>query len=189
MAHERQKDASRGLAIYGLLLELYPRAYLRQHRAELLQNFQDLEQALPSKTALWCLIAKDLAVSLRSELTQTFSGQTTVRFAILCLMLAIVHRYPAQREQAAWIFCFGYALGWFAGWFGWRWRMSSSSGSPAFIRSFRAQAAMLLGVIIIVLAAGTLLADFEKRLVFAFCYGTAIAWFAGWWVNHRRVRS
>jgi hypothetical protein len=186
--HGRQNGASRGLAIYGLLLQLYPRAYLRRHREELLQNFQDLEQALSSRTALWRLIAKDLAVSLWSEFTRTFSGQTTIRFAILSLMLAIVHRYPGQREQAAWTFCFGYALGWFAGWFGWRWRMSSCSESPRFVRSFRGQAVILLGAITVVLAAGTLFADFQKRLVFASCYGATIAWFAGWWVNHRRVR-
>lgn len=185
MAHVRQGGASRGLAIYGLLLELYPRAYLRRHREELLQNFQDLEQALPSRTELWCLIAKDLAISLRSELSRTLAGQTTIRFAILSLMLVLVHRYPG-REQAAWTFCVGYAPGWFTGWFGWRWRISSCSGPPGFVRSFRGQAVMLVGAITMVLA-GTLFADFEKRLVFAFCYGAAIAWFAGWWVNHRRA--
>jgi hypothetical protein len=47
---------------------------------------------------------------------------------------------------------------------------------------------MLLAAIIIVLAAGILLPDFQKRLVFASCYGVAIAWFAGWWGNYRRLR-
>jgi hypothetical protein len=94
MAHEREKGASRGLVIYGLLLWLYPHAYLRRHREELLQNFRDLERELPAKTALWCLIAKDLFISLGSELSRTLAGQTAIRFAILSLMLVIVHRVP-----------------------------------------------------------------------------------------------
>lgn len=185
----RKHGAFPGVAIYGLLLGLYPRAYLLRHRAELLQNFEDLEQALPSKAALWCLIAKDLAVSLWFECKRTFWAQTSIRFAILSLMLGIVHRHAGPREQLVWTFCFGYALGWFAGWFGWHWRMSSSSRSPIFVRSFRGQVVMLLGAIAVVLAAGTVFDDFQKRLIFASCYGVAIAWFTGWWVNYRHTCS
>jgi hypothetical protein len=70
MARTEQNRTSRSLAIYGLLLELYPRPYLQQHRAEMLQNFQDLEQASPSKAELWLFLARDLAVSLRSQFTR-----------------------------------------------------------------------------------------------------------------------
>jgi hypothetical protein len=187
MAPGRDNGGSRSLAIYGLLLALYPRAYLRRHRAELLQNFQDLERELPSKAALWRFMASDLAVSLRCELTRTLWGQTTIRFAILSLMLAMVHRYPGQHEQSALTFCFGYALGWFAGWFGRRWWMRASSRSPAFVRSFRGQAATLVGAIVVVLAAAKLFLDLQEPLVFAACYGALIAWFAGWWGNYRRT--
>jgi hypothetical protein len=190
MGRERKNGGSRGLVIYTLLLQLYPPAYLRRHRAELLQNFQDLERAMPSRVALWLFIARDLAVSLGSELTRTLWGQTTIRFAILALMLAMVHRHAGQREQSAWTFCCGYAFGWFTGWFGWDWRMSASGGSPlGFVRSFRGQAAMLLGAIAIVLTAGTYFPDLQKRLVFASCYGAAIAWLAGWWTQDQRSRQ
>lgn len=175
------------LAIYGLLLELYPSAYLRRHREELLQNFQDIEQELPSKAALWCFIAQDLAVSLRSEFIRTFSGQTTIVFTILGLMLAIAHRYPGKHEPYIWVSCFGYALGWFAGWFGCQWRMSSSSRSPSFVRSFRGQAAMLLCAITMVLATAMLFQDVQERLVLASCYGAALAWITGWGKNKRRM--
>jgi hypothetical protein len=53
----RQKE-SRSLRLYARLLELYPPAFLQQHRAEMLQNFTDLEGAAESKAPLWLLIRK-----------------------------------------------------------------------------------------------------------------------------------
>lgn len=185
MGEGREEGPSRSLAVYGLLLELYPRAYLRRHREELLQNFQDLEREFPSKAALWRLIGKDLAVSLRAELVRTFLGQTTIRFGILSLMLLIVGRHAGLSEQAAWIFCFGYALGWLGGWLGRSWRTRSSRGSPGFIRSFSGQAAVLVGAITIVLATAKLFPGLQERLVIAFCYAAVLAWLSGWWANHR----
>jgi hypothetical protein len=82
--------------IYGLLLQLYPRTYLQRHREELLQNFQDLEQELPSRVAVWWFIARDLAVSLRSELSRTFWGQTAIVFTLLSLLLAVAHLHPGS---------------------------------------------------------------------------------------------
>jgi hypothetical protein len=58
---------SRSLRLYARLLELYPPSFLQRHRAEMLQNFADLEDAEPSKAALWLLIGKDLAMSLISH--------------------------------------------------------------------------------------------------------------------------
>ena len=172
-----------------MLVDLYPRAYLQRHREELLQNFQDLERELPSRVALWRLIARDLAMSLWSEFVRTLWGQTAVRFAILSLMLGIASRLGRLEQSAAWTFCLGYALGWFAGWFGRHWRMRSSGESPAFARSFSGQAAMLAGAIIIVLATAKLFPGVQERLVLAFCYAAALAWLSGWWVNYRmRVR-
>lgn len=185
MTREGKKGPSRSLAIYGLLLGLYPRAYLRRHREELLQNFQDLEREFASKAALWRLIAKDLIVSLRTEHFRTLWGQTAIRFAILSLMLAAASRYRGVRADAAWIFCCGYALGWFAGWFGRRWRTQSSSESRGFIRSFSGQAAMLAGVVTGVLAAAKLFTDLQETLALAFCYAAALAWLSGWWANYR----
>ncbi len=188
MPQQRQCGRSRSLAIYGLLLELYPRTYLRRHREELLQNFQDLERDSPSTAALWCFILKDMAVSLRSEFIRTFWGQTMVVFMILSLLLGIAHRHPGKPEPYIWSCFFGYALGWFAGWFGRDWRMSSSSRFPNFVRSFRGQATMLLCVITIVLTTSALFPDLQERLVLASCYGAALAWFSGWWKNYRRMR-
>jgi hypothetical protein len=67
MAQIKQNRASRSLAIFGLLLELYPTRYLQQHRAEMLQNFEDLERTASSRAVLWLFIARDLLVSLTEE--------------------------------------------------------------------------------------------------------------------------
>jgi hypothetical protein len=185
MGHGRDKGASRGLIVYGLLVELYPRGYLRRHRAELLLNFRDLERESLSQAALWRFIAKDLAVSLWAEFRRTLWGQTAVRFAILGLMLAVVHRHPGEHERAVWTFCCGYVPGWFSGWLG----RSSPGGSPRFYRSFRGQAAMLAGATTLVLAAAPLVPALQDRLVFASCYGAALAWCSGWWANYQRMRA
>lgn len=176
---------SRSLAIYGLLLKLYQCGYLRRHREELLQNFQDLEQDIPSAAALWCFIAKDLVVSLRAEFMRTFWGQTTIAFTVLSLILAIAHRHPGKHELYIWSCVFGYAPGWFAGWFGCQWRMSSSNRSPSFVRSFRGQAVMLVCAITIVLATAKLFPGVQEHLVLACCYGAALAWITGWSKNKR----
>jgi hypothetical protein len=86
MADAGHSGSSRSLAIYGVLLELYPREYLQQHRAEMLQNFEDLERASSSRAALWLFIGRDLAISLGGRFTRTLSGQT----ALLLLVLAIL---------------------------------------------------------------------------------------------------
>ncbi|MEA3148907.1 MAG: hypothetical protein QOI53_4583, partial [Verrucomicrobiota bacterium] len=40
---------SRSLAVYAFLMALYSREFLARHGAEMLQNFEDLERASPSK--------------------------------------------------------------------------------------------------------------------------------------------
>jgi len=67
MADGRQRTRSRSLAVYALLLELYGPEFLARHRAEMLQNFEDLENASSSKGALWLLIGQDLVRSLVSR--------------------------------------------------------------------------------------------------------------------------
>jgi hypothetical protein len=64
MTRPEQQKQSRSLRLYARLLELYPPAFLQQHREEMLQNFADLEDAATSKAQLWLLIGKDLTMSL-----------------------------------------------------------------------------------------------------------------------------
>lgn len=61
--------------MYGLLIELYPPEYLQQHRAEMLQNFEDLERTSSSKAALWLFMGKDLMISLMSQYINSLWGQ------------------------------------------------------------------------------------------------------------------
>jgi hypothetical protein len=82
MARIEQKARSRSLAMYALLLELYAPEFLARHRAEMLQNFEDLEHNLSSKTALWLLIGKDIMFSLISRnIPKSLWGQTDVHRA------------------------------------------------------------------------------------------------------------
>jgi hypothetical protein len=70
MAHIKGNGTSRSLVLYRWLLNLCPPQYLQQHRAEMLQNFEDLEEASSSKTALWLFIGQDLVSSLVSHLAE-----------------------------------------------------------------------------------------------------------------------
>lgn len=152
-----------------------------------MQNFQDLSQEMPSQRALWCFLVKDLTVSLRSEFLRAFWGQTLLVFTILGLLLGIAHRHPGAPESFIRSCLSGYALGWFAGWLGFSWRIRSSSRFPSSLRSFRGQVTILTCAITISLVAATHFPGVQERLALAFCYGTALAWFSGWWKNRRRM--
>lgn len=180
----RPGGASRSLAIYRLLLELYPQPYLQHHRAELLQNFEDLEQASRSTIALWVDIGKDLVVSLRSQFIKTLWGQTTIVLIVLTLLLAYTERHAVVREHPVEGFCFGYILGWFAGWFGERWQVSSTSRVPSRIRSLPAQAMIVASALFLVIAAAGLGSVTKSHVIWALCYGFLLAWIAGW-IGHR----
>ncbi|WP_158818073.1 hypothetical protein [Methylocapsa sp. S129] len=78
MTRPTQQKESRSFRLYARLLELYPPAFLQRHRAEMLQNFADLEDAAASKAALWMLIGKDLTMSLISH----FLGSRLGRYVI-----------------------------------------------------------------------------------------------------------
>lgn len=78
--------------------------------------------------------------------------------------LVLARGCPGLREHSIWSFCFGYTLGWFAGWLGCHWRMTPSSGPPGFSRSLPGQAAMLVGAITLVLAAAKLFPDPQELM-------------------------
>jgi hypothetical protein len=118
MARIEQKGRSRSLAIYALLMEIYSPEFLERHRAELLQNFEDLESASSSKAALWLLIGKDLMISLISRnIPKSLWGQTTMMFIILAVVLAALRVFTSRHYfLGAMTVCYGFVIGWFAGW-------------------------------------------------------------------------
>jgi hypothetical protein len=188
MAQHGQCGTSRSLAIYGLLLKLYPRPYLQQHRAELLQNFADLEQASQSTIALWLFIGRDLVVSLRSQFTKTLWGQTAIVVLVLAILLVYTERHAVARRHPTESCCLGYILGWFAGWFGRRWQASSISRAPSYIRSLPAQAMIVVSVLVLVIAVAGVGSGAQNHVVWTLCYGFLLAWIAGWNGNRRQTR-
>jgi hypothetical protein len=92
---------------------------LEQHRAELIQNFEDLENAAPSKAALWLLIGKDLMLSLISRIPKSLWGQTTLMFIVIAIVLAVLWVFTSHHYfMGAVTVCYGFVTGWFAGWMG-----------------------------------------------------------------------
>ncbi len=190
MAHIEQNGMSRSLAMYGLLLKLYPRPYLEQHRAEMLQNFQDLEQASPSKAALWLFIGKDLLASLQSQFTRTLWGQTAMVVSVLAIVLVYAEYHAVARRHPTEACCFGYILGWFSGWLGQQWQASSISRAPSYIRSLPAQAMIVVSVLGFVIAvAGVGPRTPSHVVVWALCYGFLLAWGPGWLGSRRQARA
>ncbi|HZT04236.1 MAG TPA: hypothetical protein VFA39_18445 [Steroidobacteraceae bacterium] len=171
------------MAIYGLLLNLYPRPYLQQHRAEMLQNFQDLEQASPSKAKLWLFLANDLAISLRSQFIKTVWGQTVIVILVLSILLVYAGCHAVAREPIE-SFCFGYILGWF----GRQWQVSVSDRST-WISSLPTRATFIVGVIVFAIAAWRAGSGSQSHFIWAFCYGLLLAWFAGWIGSRQQNRS
>ena len=82
----RQKE-SRSLRVYARLLELYPPSFLQRHRAEMLQNFADLEDAAQTKAKLWLLIGKDLAMSLTSHFFASRLGHYVIAVLVTWLLI------------------------------------------------------------------------------------------------------
>jgi hypothetical protein len=84
------RNESRSLRVYARLLQLYPTEFLQQHRAEMLQNFSDLEEATASKTALWLLIGKDLTMSLVPQFFASRLGNYVVAVLVAWMLLFAV---------------------------------------------------------------------------------------------------
>ena len=89
------------MAVYGLLLELYPPQYLQQHRAEMLQNFEDLDHAASSKAMLWFFIARDLAASLTEEHMKSLNSLPAYVIGVLIAWAAIFAVGEEFRATAA----------------------------------------------------------------------------------------
>jgi Cytochrome c oxidase subunit IIa family len=90
MTRPARHKESRSLRLYARLLELYPPAFLQRHRAEMLQNFADLEDASTSKTALWLLIGKDLTMSLIPHFFGSRLGNYVIGVVFTWMLLFII---------------------------------------------------------------------------------------------------
>src|SRR6516164_4179010 len=90
MALTGRNTRSRSLAVYAFLLGIYAPEFLARHRAEMLQNFEDLENASSSKAKLWLLIGEDLMLSLISRnIPKSFWGHTGPLFVVLAVMFGM----------------------------------------------------------------------------------------------------
>jgi hypothetical protein len=90
MTDPAPQNESRSLRVYARLLQLYPTEFLQQHRAEMLQNFSDLEDATASTTALWLLIGKDLTMSLVPQFFASRLGNYVVAVLVAWMLLFAV---------------------------------------------------------------------------------------------------
>ncbi len=87
MTRPVRRKESRSLRFYARLLELYPPAFLQRHRAEMLQNFADLEDVTASKAALWLLIGKDLTMSVSSHFFGSRLGGYVIAVLVTWILL------------------------------------------------------------------------------------------------------
>jgi hypothetical protein len=90
MTRFAQEKLSRSLRLYARLLELYPPAFLQRHRAEMLQNFADLENAAETKAKLWLLIGKDLAMSLIAHFFESRLGTYVIAVFVAWMLLFVI---------------------------------------------------------------------------------------------------
>ena len=112
MRPARQKE-SWSLRLYARLLQLYPPAFLERHRAEMLQNFADLEDAADSKVKLWLLIGKDLAMSLISHFFESRLGNYVIAVLVAWILLFVIGYFfygPTPGRPALHVFP-GFLLG------------------------------------------------------------------------------
>lgn len=74
---------------YERLILLYPPAYLRRHRAELLQNFTDLQRDSGSRQHFFTLIITDFLTSLTEEYMNYIKRHRWAQIAAVALIAAI----------------------------------------------------------------------------------------------------
>src|SRR5205085_4281465 len=90
MTGSRRNTRSRSLAVYAFLLQMYAPEFLSRHRAEMLQNFEDLENASSSTAALWLLIGEDLMLSFFSpKIPKSRWGRMAPTFVLLAIVFGI----------------------------------------------------------------------------------------------------
>src|SRR5690348_2715351 len=90
MAPTTRNTRSRSVAAYTFLLGIYAPEFLARHRAEMLQNFEDLENASSSTAALWLLIGEDLMRSLISrKIPKSVWGHGAPVVIVLAVLLGI----------------------------------------------------------------------------------------------------
>jgi hypothetical protein len=93
MTSPARPKQSRSLRFYARLLELYPPSFLQRHRAEMLQNFADLENAAEPKAKLWLLIGKDLVMSLASHFFSSRLGTYVIGVFVTWILLFVIGYY------------------------------------------------------------------------------------------------
>ena len=84
----------------------------------MLQNFEDLENASTPAAAFWLFIGEDLMISLISrENRRPFWAQTVLMLVILVVVLGILRVFTSHHYfMGAVSVCYGFVIGWFAGW-------------------------------------------------------------------------
>jgi CubicO group peptidase (beta-lactamase class C family) len=88
--------------VYRFLLGLYAPEFLARHRAEMLQNFEDLENASSSKATLWLLIGKDLMLSLVSRnIPKSLWGRAVPMFVVLVAALGMWRAFAYDAAPAS----------------------------------------------------------------------------------------
>jgi CubicO group peptidase (beta-lactamase class C family) len=97
MEHPGRNTRSGSLAVYAFLLKLYAPQFLARHRAEMLQNFEDLENTSSSKAALWLLVGEDLMLSLISRnIPKSIWGHAAPVVVVLVAVLAMWRAFASD---------------------------------------------------------------------------------------------
>ena len=113
MTSSAQLKQSRSLRLYSWLLELYPPSFLQRHRAEMLQNFADLEEAAESKTQLWLLIGKDLAMSLIAQFLGSRLGRYVIAVVVTWMLIFVIGYLIGPMPGRPGLHVFGHVFGGF----------------------------------------------------------------------------
>jgi hypothetical protein len=106
MTSPARPNQSRSLRLYARLLELYPPSFLERHRAEMLQNFADLENAAEPKAKLWLLIGKDLVISLISQSFRSRLFRYVISVVTVWMLLFIIGYFFYGPTRPSALACF-----------------------------------------------------------------------------------
>lgn len=79
--------SKRSSSIYEKLVRLYPSSYLKNHRDELLQNFQDLKRDIGSSKLFWAFIISDLIKSLGKEYMHYIKNHLWAQILIVLIVI------------------------------------------------------------------------------------------------------